>query len=145
MNAAVATQQQDRPALKRMPPLPGPGRPHGAFNRSTKELVERIQKTMKQRYGIDNYDPVIAIAEIACDVTNPLEIRLLAHSKVAPYVRPQLKQIELTGAEGGPLEIKHSVADELLALMVGDKTGELAKVIDSVATEVKQETDPDAA
>lgn len=92
----------------------GMGRPKGASNKRSAELRERLVGEMKHRYGIDNYDPVICLAEIACDVSNPLEVRAAAHRAVAPYIHAQLKQVELTGADGGAIEFRHTLLDRIM-------------------------------
>lgn len=93
----------------------GRGRPPESPNRVNSDLLEMLQQAMKLRYGLDRYDPVVALAEIACDSSNPVEIRMNAHAKVAPYVRAQLKQVEITGANGGAIEVKTSLIDVITA------------------------------
>lgn len=92
-----------------------PGRPKGSLNRSNVDLIEYLQSRMKELYGLDRYDPVVAMAVIACDVNNPVDLRLAAHKAVAPYVRPQLKQVEITGADGGAIEVRTSLIDVITA------------------------------
>lgn len=91
-----------------------PGRPPGKTLALYQNLRGRITKAMKVRYGIDDYDPVIALAEIACDPSNPLDTRAAAHARIAQYLYPALKQVEVSGPGGGPIETKNLVVDALL-------------------------------
>lgn len=99
------------------PPIPfkrGPGRPKGSPNRSNPELLQKLQVCMKERFGLDNYDPAIALAEIACDQSNPLDLRLRAHSAILPYVRAQLKAVEVSGPDGAPIEVKNTLVEKII-------------------------------
>jgi hypothetical protein len=61
-------------------------------NKEKKELKEM----MAERFP--DYHPVIAMAEIANDELNDVDIRLTAHKEVSKYVAPQLKAIEISGS-----------------------------------------------
>lgn len=114
--------------------LPGHGAPAGTTSRWAVELRNILPKVMKVRYGIDNYHPVIAMAEIACDANNPLELRLDAHKAIAPYFQPKLQNIEVSGPEGGPLEVKNPLIDALLGALLSGLID--AKDITTLATAV---------
>lgn len=90
------------------------GREPGTANKPKNDLRERLQQRIKQLYGIDNYDPLVALAEIACDPNNPVELRAASHRAIAPYVRPQLKQVELTGVDGGPIETRNLLIEGIV-------------------------------
>lgn len=65
------------------------GRLPGSPNKKSLEIKELVA----QRYP--DYHPVLALAEIATDLTNEVTIRLQANKEVAKYVCPQLKAIEI--------------------------------------------------
>lgn len=117
------------------------GRPPGTNHPLVLELRSRLTSHMKRKHGIDGYHPVIAMAEIACDANNPVDLRLLAHSKVAPYFQPQLQQTQFVGANGGPIEVKMPAVDALVeALLSGvlnakDITGAVQQVVEGQAVE----------
>jgi len=108
------------------------GRKPGVKNRGPAELVERMQREMKEKFGIEKYDPVIALAEIANTLTNPLDIRTTAHKEAAKYIRPQLKAVEITGDIDVHMEAKMQIVDKLF--------GALAR-----ATEQKREESEDGS
>jgi len=66
------------------------------------------------RLKYPGYQPVLAIAKAAHELTAMAEQEKTAelwrdagtmHEKVAQYVTPKLKAIELTGEDGGPVEV----------------------------------------
>jgi hypothetical protein len=61
-------------------------------------LLARIQR------DFPNYHPIMEMVRIACDETNPVELRAKMHKAIAPYVSPKLKAVEITGDDGGPLQ-----------------------------------------
>jgi hypothetical protein len=67
------------------------GKPPGTINKANRALNE----LMAEKFP--GYDPIVAMAEIANDDKNDIEIRLTAHKEVAKYTRPQLKSVEHTG------------------------------------------------
>jgi len=88
------------------------------------------------------YDPVVAMSMLAVDHSNPVELRLRAHSEVAQYVRPKLKSIEMTVDPASEEEV--AVRRELAARLVGLlEVAAGAKQIDGVARE-KSKYDPNA-
>jgi|ERR1035437_6632043 hypothetical protein len=66
------------------------GRKQGTPNSERKDLVEML----RDKYP--NYNPVIALADIAHSSKNEL-LRFQAHKEVAKYISPQLKSIEING------------------------------------------------
>jgi hypothetical protein len=64
----------------------GAGRPKGSRNAYNREM-ERLLKDRMKELGHDDYDPVVCMAEIALDTSNPVELRFKAHAEVAQYVR----------------------------------------------------------
>ena len=75
------------------------GRKKGALNRDRKALVDRIQAVCP------GYDPVVAMAVIACNEEIDLSIRMTAHKEVAQYVAPKLKAIEHSSDPENPPRI----------------------------------------
>ena len=58
------------------------------------DLAERLEK-LGNAYHIDKYDPVVAMAEMAMDVTLDDKLRFNCHKEVAKFVRLK-RQIEPT-------------------------------------------------
>lgn len=95
------------------------------------ELLELIRKKVAEVHGLEEYDPVVAMALIATDESiqatvmpgpngNPLigvQTVLKAHSEVARYVHPTVKQVELTGPAGGPVQVRSGLATEIADLL----------------------------
>lgn len=67
------------------------GREKGTLNKNKQALHDRILA----KYP--DYDPVMAMVEIAKDKKNTVEIRLTAHKEVSKYIHSQLKAIEHSG------------------------------------------------
>ena len=57
-----------------------------------------------------DYHPVIEMARQANDPEVSQELRFAANKEVAKYVTPQLRAIELTGTDGGPLRYEVIIA-----------------------------------
>jgi hypothetical protein len=51
------------------------------------------------------WHPVIQMAEIANDTTLEIDLRFNAAKEVAKYVTPQLKAVEVSGDDGGPVKV----------------------------------------
>lgn len=95
------------------------------------QLFELIRRKVEEVHGVTEYDPVVAMALIATDESvrgavglgpagNPLlgvQTVLKAHGEVARYVHPTVKQIELTGKDGGPVQVKSGLALEIADLL----------------------------
>ena len=75
------------------------GRKAGIPNNDKKELKDLLATKHP------NYNPVIALADIANDDSNDINIRLQAHKEVAKYIEPQLKSSELKSTS----EVKQTV------------------------------------
>ena len=109
-------------------------------DRQRENLLALIQEQVERHNGVVGYDPVVAMALIATDpVVNGLapdpltanndhpegvlrrdrRIAMDAHKEVAKYTRPQLKQMELTGPGGGPVQVAHDLAGEIADLIAG--------------------------
>lgn len=73
----------------------GAGRPKGARNHYNAAVEELLQKRLKE-LGHENYDPVIAMAEIALNEEHPIELRFKAHAEVAQYVRTKCRSMSVS-------------------------------------------------
>ncbi len=69
----------------------GAGRPVGSRNHYNATVAELLQTRINE-LGHENYDPVIAMAEIALNDEYPIELRFKAHAEVAQYVRTKCHQ-----------------------------------------------------
>lgn len=81
------------------------GRQKGTPNKSTIGLFERLKAYMSDQHGIEDYDPLIELAELA-HTTPEDAIKGKALAEIASYLHPKRKAVELTGADGGPLAIE---------------------------------------
>jgi hypothetical protein len=86
-------------------------------DRQRELLFDLVKQKVQDVHGLTDYDPVVAMAIIGTDVQVDVTTRLQAHGRVAKFVHPELKQVEVTGAGGGPLAVKHGVVEEVLDLM----------------------------
>lgn len=75
----------------------GAGRPKGAVAKDTASLIAAMQ----EKYP--DYDPVMAMIEIANDPEVDNALRLTASKEVAQYVYPKRKAVEHSGPGGTPL------------------------------------------
>ena len=110
----------------------------GRQNRATL-LLARMRDEVERKYGIKNFDPAVMLALIGVECMQPTWVEAVdengkthkelippdralavtALSKAAPYVRSQLKSIELTGEDGGPIEIDLTEKKRALATKLG--------------------------
>ena len=83
----------------------GRGRPKGSRNKRSLTLQEKLAAL--------RFDPVTALARIAMNRKNPVELRLKAAAEAAPYVHAKLRlsEVAVTGADRGPLEVRTSGSD----------------------------------
>lgn len=102
---------------KGAPKPPGSGRKAGTPNKVNAELFARLQKHVEDKCGIEGYDPLFALAEIASDEKVDVAIRVKAHADVARYIHPQKKAVEVSGHEGGPIEVRSALVERLLSAM----------------------------
>ena len=92
------------------------GRPAGSVNRPKRQLLALLQ----EKYP--NYQPVLEMTRAAVELSKQAEETneanlwtqaSTAHEKVAQYVTPKLKALEVTGPEGGPIEWAELSDDDL--------------------------------
>jgi hypothetical protein len=93
------------------------GRPKGSGNIKKVALGDLIAKAMKETYNMDNYDPVVEMAKIANDPNNPIDLRANCHDRVAKYVRPVLKAVEVSGTVDVDHTTRFDATDKLLAAL----------------------------
>lgn len=73
------------------------GRQKGTLNKNKQAIAAMLAAKYPE------YDPVIHMAEIANDSENDISIRFNASKEVAKYRHAQLKAVEVTGEDGGPV------------------------------------------
>ena len=64
------------------------GRQKGTPNKNRAALIERLSERFP------NYDPVIALAELAQDASVDLSVRLDCHKTLANYLYPKMRSVE---------------------------------------------------
>lgn len=108
-----------RPFKAGEPPPPGAGRPKGRANNRTITLIEKVKEAVaKSTDGkVKDYDPVVAMAEMANDPAMDDLTRANCHRNVSRYIHAERKAIELTGEEGGPVELRIAAVDSIVALL----------------------------
>ena len=76
------------------------GRKKGTPNKKTSDLAEKLKAL--------NCDPIEGMARIAHEAYKAKDhaIALSAYKELAQYIYPKRKAVEVTGEDGGPLEIK---------------------------------------
>lgn len=75
----------------------GAGRKKNVPNKDKRELVEKLAKAFPR------WDPVMAMAEMANDKKNGIDLRFAASKEVAQYIHPKRKAIEHSGPDGQQL------------------------------------------
>ncbi len=80
----------------------------------SQETLEAYERAVA-RYG----NPIEALAEIAYDDGNPIDLRLRALQDFAKYGNAQIKSIEITGQDGGAIEVKHGLKDQIMQTLAG--------------------------
>ncbi len=63
-----------------------------------------------EKYG----NPVEALAEIAFDKDYPIDLRYRALSDFAKYGNAQVKAVEISGPDGGAIEVKHELKSKVM-------------------------------
>jgi hypothetical protein len=64
------------------------GRQKGTPNKNRAALIERLNEKHP------NYDPAIALAELAQDASVDLSVRLDCHKTLASYLYPKMRSVE---------------------------------------------------
>lgn len=76
---------------------PGSGRKPGTPNKKTAELQKAVEES--------GLTPLAYMLQVMRDETEEAPRRLTAAQAAAPYVHAKLSSVELTGKDGGALEI----------------------------------------
>lgn len=75
-----------------------------------------------------NCNPLEGLARIATNEKVDIAVRVHAYGKIARYVHPELKSIELSGPGGAPIQHEHSdAANELISRMDSMSSPALAR------------------
>lgn len=83
------------------------------------QLLEDAQAVIAEKFDIKNFHPVIHMLIVAADEDMDDAIRLNAAAKASPYVAATYRSVELTGEDGGPIEIDLTDKKAKLAQMAG--------------------------
>lgn len=90
--------------LGRMATRRGPGRPRGARNRSTDEMVEHIKATGRDPLLVlrdwANADVLELARHLSCNALDAAKLQMAAVRELAPYVHSK-KPVAIQGAEDG--------------------------------------------
>lgn len=87
---------------------PGAGRPKGSLNKQT----EQTRKLLKDM----GCNPIEAMAKIAMDESNPIEIRAAMFRDLAGYFTPKLRSMDLNANVASELTVIRKVFSEEGAL-----------------------------
>ena len=98
------------PFVKGMSKVEGSGRKKGQTNRRNLEVVSKFEEIC-EKYG----DPLEAMAEMAFDMNNDQNLRFQAMKEVSQYGYAKRRQMEITGANGEPLEVRLQLIDQIPA------------------------------
>lgn len=80
----------------------GAGRPKGSINKRSKELLELLEQKPNWQHPID------FLTDVYLDSSKDINLRVKAATDVLPYITPKLKQIEITGEDGGPISTQYT-------------------------------------
>lgn len=123
----------------------GPGRPAGAKNKRTKEMVDYLLSKYRSPLEVLASTYSMSVGDLAkelrCDRLDAFKLQLSAARELAPYVHQRLPQaVELTGDGAVPV-VFHVTEGQAKELLGGDLTGAFADglVIDA---EVVNSPDP---
>jgi hypothetical protein len=79
------------------------GRTSGTHNCKTQAVIDRLEAL--------GCDPIEGMARIAMNETAELNIRAQMYKELAQYVACKRKAVEVSGEDGGPLELEISWQD----------------------------------
>ena len=109
------------------------GRKPGTPNRRTSELAAMLAQAVGE-----DFDPVVDMALLAKHPDTSIELRARLLADIAPYVRPRLKNSEISGPNGGALQFEvvsaiGGPAESVQALETGSAVIDQPMAIESVA------------
>jgi hypothetical protein len=90
----------------------GSGRKKGSLNKRTVERQETFEKIV-DKYG----DPLEALADMAFDPNHDLLVRKDCLKEVVQYGYAKKKSIEVSGPDGGPVEVKLELIEQITGLI----------------------------
>lgn len=96
------------PFVKGMQKVEGSGRKKGQTNRRNLEVVSKFEQIC-EKHG----DPLEAMAEMAFDMNNDLNLRFQAMKELSQYGYAKRRQMEITGANGEPLEVRLHLIEQI--------------------------------
>lgn len=82
------------------------GKSRGCKNKITKDIIGLLDKL--------TCNPLEGLANIAADPKAKLETRAFCLAKIARYVHPELRSVEVSGPGGTPIQHEFASATELL-------------------------------
>lgn len=98
---------------KPMPPNAGKGRPKGIPNKSTATVREAISTLLERNADkMDEWLQMVAYGDDSLGLKPAPDKALDIMQKMAEYHIPKLARTEVTGADGGPQQIKVTWAKE---------------------------------
>ena len=138
--------------------LRGVSSKQGKAKTRTKKLLADMQKAVAKVYGIRRFDPVVQLALIGVqaledrEITDPAtgkttvikadrNLAVAALRSAAPFVHAPIKHIEVSGKDGGAIEVSVEGAKQQLADMIHAGAG---STTDAEYSEVGTETHPDS-
>lgn len=89
-----------------------------ALEFTTLKRAEQLRKGVSPEKACEiteEYDPVVAMAMIGADTSQPIALRMAANSEVAAYVRPKLKSVEVI-SDAGEAELEKARAETATAI-----------------------------
>lgn len=81
-------------------------------------LQEKLQEFMKERHGLEAFDPILAMADIAYQEGCPLRIKVDCLKEISQYIHAKRKAIDVNAGEGTKINfmfVKPSDLDSELA------------------------------
>lgn len=90
----------------------------GAGKTRRAALLEQIQAAVLKAHDIKDFDPIVALAVHGADPAVPIDLRIAALAKVAPFVHGTVRQVD-PETESGPDRADAGAAKAKLARMVG--------------------------
>jgi hypothetical protein len=91
--------------VKGMKKIEGSGMKKGSMTKRTAETAETFARIV-EKYG----DPLMALAEMAFNPEHDIVIRQSSLKEVVKYGHAQRKAVELSGPNGGALQLDHRLA-----------------------------------
>lgn len=92
---------------------------------SRKGIPNRATAAREAAIAASGLTPLDYMISVMRDANNPTDTRLDAARSAAPYVHPKLAQTQITGKDGGPIQVedatKAALVDKILSLVAAPK------------------------